>query len=266
MEYERLFKEHSKQVKTEFSSLFTELKKKFPDRTESFLDRSFRDIIIKKEKRLISIILKDDSGTYSQTNYYLETVCRDFYEEYSEPSSQHKYKTNKITNFIENDLPEIKEEILSRFEGKNLDHSQNAIRKSVESISNEELIKIIAEYCFYHDYFNKFLNTNEIPKLEGIGASSSIPMHWTGSKVDLIKFIYAAYHSKQLNNGKGSITQICQDILEFFDLEYKDDDNALSVSISQANKNGHNHNKFIDKLEEGFGKYMSKLRFMKEKV
>ena len=141
MEYEQLFEDHHKQVKTEFSLHFSELKRKYPDRTESFLDRSFRDIIVKKEKVLISIVLMDDSGTYSQRNYYLDTVCQDFYEEYAEPSSHHKYKTNKITNFVENDLPEIKEEILSRFEGKSLDQSQDAIHKSVQSISNEELIK-----------------------------------------------------------------------------------------------------------------------------
>ena len=177
MEYEQLFEDYLKQIKTEFSSLLVELKEKFPDRTASFLDRSFKDTIIKKEKLLFSIVVMDDAGTYSQPNYYLETVCRDFYEEYSEPDSQHKYTSNKITNFIENDLPEIKEEILSRLAGKSLDQSQNAIRESVQHISNAELIKIIAEYCGYHDYLNKSLGSIEISRLEGTDASIPTPIN-----------------------------------------------------------------------------------------
>ncbi len=84
------------------------------------------------------------------------------------------------------------------------------------------------------------------------GKSQKNEIRWTGKRVDRIKIIYAAYHSKQINDGTVSITEICLGVLEFFSEKFPEKDNTLSSVISSAKKNGHTHFKFLESLKIGF--------------
>lgn len=79
---------------------------------------------------------------------------------------------------------------------------------------------------------------------------------WMGSKVDLIKLIHALYHAGLLKKGERSVIEVCEKMAAFLGIDYNKDDNSLSTSITDADKHGHNHYAFIDKIRKGFEKYL----------
>ncbi len=259
-EYEKLFEKKFKQRNSEIIANVNELQNDNPDWTEDFLRTKLTDQLSEKLHRLFNLTIKDRDLTFSNPNYYLEEVCRSFYAEYSKTSITEKYKANKVINFIKNDLEEIKIEILSRFENKNPNPLRKEIKKSIQTKSNKQLIEIVAEYCVYQDYLNRFATSSQ--DFKGVENIDSVDIRWTGDKTDLLKIIYAAYKSGQINNGEGRITEISGKILNFFNLTYRDKDNSLSNSIWEARKNGYHQYQFAIDLKKGFREYLRSLPSM----
>ena len=101
------------------------------------------------------------------------------------------------------------------------------------------------------------INTNQSTYESGV--------KWTGPKVYLIKLIYALYYAGLLNDGKGSLIDLCTAVTGFFGVKFLPNDNALSISLSRAKKNGYSSDDFIKLIEEGFGRYLQSLAARKDK-
>lgn len=95
------------------------------------------------------------------------------------------------------------------------------------------------------------------------GPTDVFSIRWTGGKLDLIRLVYALYHSKNINDGHGEILKVIEVFAKQLGISIKNKDHTLYSSINQAKKQGHNFYAFFDKLKNDYKTHVIEPRINK---
>lgn len=256
--YLKLFKKYEIELGQEY---FSEIKKagdkefvhnEFNQKLENRLNKDLHndntpyrrqiDTIIKEilviQKRDISL---DFDGAFNQ-------IVKDYTEE------EKKIILNKISKIegykmFYSQLPYVLEEIT---ENMSLEVILNNCQRGFPTVENDDTIIIP---------INSEIEQINSPQIETKDENNSNPINWTNlSQRDFIKLIYAIHYAGYIENGKGKVTQIVQEIAKRLNFDLGENWQPNFSKGLKYENNEFKSAKIFEELKSAFLEYQKKLK------
>jgi hypothetical protein len=179
-----------------------------------------------------------------------------FYEEELKKAAKNLNVESKFYSYYRSDANDWDSQYFTRKTKKSIletDSSYIGFDSKISTCYDNKIASILAQDLLIYYIENRIRKIKTKIKVKNKANQKAIQaqsnLQWTGTKTELIEFVYALYFAKVLNNGNISIKEIASTIGALFNMDIKD---SLYRTYSEIKKRKNPYSIFIQRLAEIF--------------